>query len=664
MRAIALALMLSTSLPALAAAQVPQAAMAAPTMASPLEADTPFTSRAGTQLTAPLGWTVNDASDQIVVTPPEADGYMALVEIDDAVDAADAAAKAWQIKQPGFARKLLLTTQSPARSGWQGRTVFDYETSPNEELWIEASVLKRPGGWTVSLIHLTEATSAKRSAAVGLYRQSFKPQGYTPETFAGRQVQPLDAARIEQIRSFVETAMAQLGIPGAGLALYDGGQIVYEGGIGVRELGKPEPVDANTLFMIASNTKGMATLLLAKLVDQGRLDWDQKVTDVYPAFRLGDQATTDSVLIKHLVCACTGLPRKDMEWLINTQADTSALDTFTQLAATQPTSGFGEIFQYNNLMASAAGYVGGHIYHPDMELGAAFDRAMQDEIFSPLGMNNTLFDTHKALQKNHASPHGLGLGTTPQVAKMDMNYNIYPFRPAGGAWSSAHDMILYVANEIRQGELSDGHRLMSAPNLLKRREATVPKGENAYYGMGLQVTATWGVPVVHHGGSLFGYKSDIMLIPEAGIGAVILTNSDEGGMLLSPFMRRLLEVIYDGEPEAAADVTSAAERYKLAAKEFAGLLSPANGPAASLAERYSNPDLGQLDIQRTGDDVFFQFVSMGSKMASRTNEDGTISFITTDIPVVGLGLTLEERDGQKVLIMRDSQHEYVFKPVS
>jgi len=76
------------------------------------------------------------------------------------------------------------------------------------------------------------------------------------------------------------------------MALLDHDQVVFQGGLGVRELGKPEPVDQNTLFMAASNTKGMTTLLLAELVDQGKLRWDEPVVQAYPAFKLGDAETT------------------------------------------------------------------------------------------------------------------------------------------------------------------------------------------------------------------------------------------------------------------------------------------------------------------------------------------------------------------------------------
>src|SRR6185437_11816988 len=135
-------------------------------------------------------------------------------------------------------------------------------------------------------------------------------------------------------KTFVQTAMDELGVPGAGVAIVDHGKVVYEGGIGVRELGKPTPVDAHTRFMIASNTKGMSTLLLARLVDQGKFRWDQPVTQVYPDFKLGSADTTRQVLMRHLVCACTGVPRKDFEWLFTGTDKTPPSTTFTLLAAT------------------------------------------------------------------------------------------------------------------------------------------------------------------------------------------------------------------------------------------------------------------------------------------------------------------------------------------
>src|SRR5438552_4868146 len=157
--------------------------------------------------------------------------------------------------------------------------------------------------------------------------------------------------------------------------------------------------------MAASNTKGMTTLLLSELVDERKLKWDQPVIEVYPSFKLGDAETTKKVLVKHLVCACTGLPRQDLEWIFEFKNATPT-SSLALLGTMQPTSPFGEVFQYSNLMASAAGYVGAHLYYPDRELGAAYDEAMEKMIFIPLGMTSTTFDMARAQKGNHASPHG------------------------------------------------------------------------------------------------------------------------------------------------------------------------------------------------------------------------------------------------------------------
>ena len=154
------------------------------------------------------------------------------------------------------------------------------------------------------------------------------------------------------------------------------------------------------------------------------------------------------------------------------------------------------------------------------------------------------------------------------VASMDLNYSIHPHRPAGGVWTSAHDLIRYVQLELAKGKLPNGKVLVSETNLLARRKPYVKVGAYGSYGMGLQVDNRWGTPVVSHGGSMLGFKSDIMFLPEHGVGAVILTNADTGGLMLGSFRRRFLEVLFDGKPEAAEDLAKAAENYKAVQAKF------------------------------------------------------------------------------------------------
>jgi CubicO group peptidase (beta-lactamase class C family) len=218
----------------------------------------------------------------------------------------------WAAYKPVTQRPIKLATPRPAREGWDERQVFDYETSPNERAVVQVIALRAGSSWTTFIIDGTDPTVEKRAAPLSLIFNSLRPKGYQRESFAGRKAAPLDAARIAQMKEFVETSMKELGIPGASMALISGNKVVHEGGFGVRELGKPEKVDENTVFMAASNTKGMTTLLLAELVDEKRIRWDEPVIDVYPAFKLGDAETTRKVLVKNLICACTGLPRQDI----------------------------------------------------------------------------------------------------------------------------------------------------------------------------------------------------------------------------------------------------------------------------------------------------------------------------------------------------------------
>jgi hypothetical protein len=190
----------------------------------------------------------------------------------------------------------------------------------------------------------------------------------------------------------------------------------------------------------------------------------------------------------------------------------------------------------------------------------------------------------------------------------------------------------------------------------------VPIGEDQTYGMGLEVDRRYGVEVVHHGGSMGGYKSDILLVPSADIGAVILTSADDGQMLLRPFMRRLLELLYDGQPEAAGDVSVAAAQNQAELAVERARVSVVSDPAAvaALAPEYANPDLGRLKVTRDGKGVTFEFRTLSSAMGTRKNDDGTLSFVSIDPTLLFFPLVVSSEGGKPALVVRDGQHEYKF----
>ena len=309
---------------------------------APAVADTPGRTASGVTYVQPKSWRAMTRGPATVFTAPEGDLRVAFVEVGAAANAQAATNRAWSLYRPEARPVQRLASPEAPRSGWDERVAFAYETPPNAKAVASALAMRKGAGWTVMIVDGAQSSYDRRLGAAALLAQSVRPGGYQRETFAGRAVHRLTPDRVELMRAFVEQSLRELEVPGAGVALIDGGKVVWQGGVGVKRLGSSEPVDAHTRFMIASNTKGMSTLLLSTLADQGKLRWDQPVTELYPDFRLGDDATTRATLVRHLVCACTGLPRKDFAFIL-ASPDKPAVDTFRQLA-TQPTSRFGEIF--------------------------------------------------------------------------------------------------------------------------------------------------------------------------------------------------------------------------------------------------------------------------------------------------------------------------------
>ncbi len=627
--------------------------------------DTPGHTPSGVAFTQPKDWAVTVQGGATVFVSPEENLSIAVVEVGNAPTAQAAAAKAWSLYKPSATRPVRLVTAGTAGDGWDERVGIAYETSPSERAATSALAMRSGPSWTVLIIDGAEATMNKRAAAASIIERSLRPAGYVRETFAGKTAHRLTPERIQALRDFVAESARELEVPGVGIALIDQGKVVWQGGVGVRKLGSPEPVDAHTKFMVASNTKGMSTLLLSMLADDGKLRWDQKVTDLYPSFRLGSDATTKATLVRNLVCACTGLPRKDYAFIL-ADSGAPASDTFRQLSETQPTSAFGELFQYNNLMAAAAGYLGGSLSYPKLELGAAYDKAMQNRIFGPLGMNDTTFDFKVGESGDWARPHGFDVDGRMVEMSNYFNHLIYPHRPAGGAWSSAADMARYAQLELSKGVTPDGKRIVSEANLLERRKRGVPTGEDAWYGMGLFNEVVSGVPVVTHGGTLQGYHSNFWVLPEAGIGAVILTNSDSGPAILAPFLRRLLEVVYDGKPEAAQEVASAAARMKVQAKARRARLTVPGDPSvlANLATKYHDPELGNsITIREQNGAKWLKAGFVEGPVATRKNADGSTSLVSIGPGAIGVDALIGNHNGARTLTIHDSQHDYVYTEV-
>jgi CubicO group peptidase (beta-lactamase class C family) len=641
----------------------PSASPAAPVEArltfEAMSADTPRTTAQGTSFIAPKDWKIAVRGAATLLEPPETGSRMALVDV-DAKDAAAAVEAAWAAYgAPG--RKLKMSSDRANREGWHDTRTYSYETSPNERRDVLATARRSSGQrWTVVIEDVSVATIDKRAAQRALIHHSLLPKGFERESFAGKKARHLGPVEIAELRRFVTTAQGELRVPGISMGVVQDGKVAFAGGFGVLELGKKAPVDEDTLFMVGSNTKPLTTLMLAKLVEEGKFSWETPVTVIYPTFTLGDAETTASIRLKHLVCACTGTPRND--WNILEIRGSTPKRKLDGLATFAPTAKLGEIFQYSDLLVAAAGFVGGHVAYPDLELGAAYDKVMQTRVLGPLGMTATTLD-HRLAQRrpNRAIAHTPDRDGKQTLSKMALNDVIIAQRPAGAAWSNVRDMLKYVQMELANGSLPDGKSYLAKEPLLARYAPQVSMDEHASYGLGLVVERRYGIQVVYHGGNVVGYHSTMAWLPEHGVGGVILTNGDPGWWLQRVFRRKLLELLFDGRPEADAWISEMAKSFYAELAEKRRLVTlPADATDASkLAPRYASDELGELAVRRDGPVVIFDFGEWKSEVASSRNPDGSVSFRAVDAGIWGFGLEFVVGHGAKrTLTLREGQHEY------
>lgn len=659
----ALATLLASTLTACAPSDhplIPVPARTSPPIAAlQIDVDLPT----GASVSLPENWTRTDREGALVITSPEGSTRIAFLD-GGSTDAAAALGRARAFLPTG-AELTSVGAQRPARGGWDEAVRHDFDAVAGEGRSARAYLYRKADRWTVMIADLDLVVAERRENQIGVVFNSLEAPGYSRESFAGRTAATLDVAKLEELSAFIESAQTAYGIPGVAVGIIQDGRVIFARGFGERAIGDGIPVDADTQFNIASNGKAFTTLMLARLVDEGRLTWDTRVVDVWPEFRLGDPETTRLVRIRHLVCACTGMPRRDEEWIFEGE-NQSTEDVMAILAESQPTSAFGESYQYSNLMAAAAGFLVGHMVEPDADPARAYDRALKSMVLDPLGMVRTEPVLSGELGPNTAAGHDMDVFGTIRVADQGWNVTGASTRPSGNHWASLNDMLAYVRFELSEGLLPDGRRLLGREALLERREPQVVEDRDEWYAMGLKIDRQWGVELVRHGGSASGYLTDMIWLPEHGVGAVILINSSTGGMLRATFRRRLLELLFGGEPLAISDLMAFAgedERSMAAYREQVAL--PADAAAAAvLSPRYVSPLLGELRVTRESGATWFDFGAWKSEVASSVDEEGRTVFTTISPGVQGYSFVVSWEDGRAALNLIGSaqSHGFVAEP--
>lgn len=616
----------------------------------------------------PVGWSLTRRGALTLLVPPERDSRIAvlLLPMAEAASGEQAVARLWQAlgeSPPPLEGEAPLADDL----GWVERRTLTYaDRAPGAYVGRTLTLIRQRSAthWSVVLQDLSAANAERRAAAVRQVVDGVEAPGHQRESFAGRRALPLEGERLAALRAFVEQARRELEVPGLALAIVQKDRVVLAEGYGERRLGGGDRPDADTLFMVGSTTKPLTSLLAARLVQQGRLAWTAPVAPLLPELQLGDPAAVGQLQVRHLFCACSGVPRRDFPWGLNSTMRTPEA-AVAAMARLQPNSPPDAVFQYSNQMAAAGGFLAARVAHPGLELGVAYDRAMEEQVFRPLGMAATTLAFDRALaQPNLALPHGVTLSGRSVVMDPGVNRSLMGIRPAGAVWSSANDMVRYVALELRGGVLPDGQRLLPTSALQERWRPQVSAGRDLSYGLMLMADRTLDTPVIWHNGATSGYRSLVFWLPEHDLGAVVLTNGEQGGALGLLMQRRLLEIVFQGSPRAEAqlaEMKAAARGEKEALAK--GLTLPADGRlAARLASRYHSPDLGTLTVRRVGGQTQFDIGWAVSPVGTRVDSDGRVVVVTTAPELQGVEFEMAGADG-RTLEVREHQQVYRYEAV-
>ena len=325
-------------------------------------------------------------------------------------------------------------------------------------------------------------------------------------------------------------------VPGIAIAIVKDGKVLLAQGFGVRRLGRPEPVDARTLFEVASNSKGFTAAALAMLVDEGKLAWDDPVTRHLPGFQMYDAYATNAMTVRDLLThrSGLGLGAGDLLWWPTTNFSTDEI--IEKLRYIRPATSFRNSYAYDNLLYIVAGKIIAE------KAGKPWGAAIRERILTPLGMNGTTTSLDEnAGNPNQASAHSKINDKISAVKSM-------PVPNAAGAVginTNAEDIAKWMTALLDGGKIggagarlfseAQGREMWTPQTPMKIAEAkpgmaAIKPNFNAY-GLGFNLRDYKGMKLVQHGGALQGFFSQVVMVPEANLGVAILTNAESGGAM-------------------------------------------------------------------------------------------------------------------------------------
>ncbi len=405
----------------------------------------------------------------------------------------------------------------------------------------------------------------------------------------------------------VAKAVQEWGVPGLAIAVVKDGQVVFSKGYGVRQLGAPGAVDAETLFAIGSTTKAMTAALAGMLVDEKKLAWDDPVVKHLPWFQLSDPWLTREITVRDLFTHRAGLGNADYLWY-GQQADAGEILRRVRLLprAYSPRSSF----IYQNVMYAAAGAV------IEAVSGQPWADLMRTRLFEPLGMRGAIATAATLTrQPNFAEPHHLVAG---QLRKID-NASVDGVAPAGSVWSGVADMAKWSAMLLNRGKAGDRVLLtpetvdeLFKPQTLVTREQFYPTARLTQpkwttYGLGWFQQDYRGRAIDYHTGSIDGMVAIHGLLRDERLGVIVLANRDHAelrhSLMLEAFDRYIGGERRDWNADLKAlygklDAEGEQERKRIESARVSN--TTPRLPLARYAGTYSDPLRGDVIVTLDG----------------------------------------------------------------
>jgi CubicO group peptidase (beta-lactamase class C family) len=354
-----------------------------------------------------------------------------------------------------------------------------------------------------------------------------------------------NAAEVDRL---VGDSLKRWKAPGVAVAIVRGRETIHLKGYGTRRLGAEEPVTPDTLFPLASCTKAFTSTLTAMLADGGKLDWDDPVRKHLPDFHLSEPHADALVTLRDLLTHRTGVAGHDLLWY---RAPWDTDEVVRRIAHVPVTGRFRGDYHYTSLMYLAAGKAAAR------RAGAPWEQLVRDRICAPLGMTGVAFTSAEAEKvKNRARGHRR---TKDGAIEPMPTYLIREPNPAGSLHATARDLAAWLKFHLAGG-VADGKRLVSAANLsetktphtVMRKDEVVgpvyPDSHQVSYAMGWVVYDHRGRLVVAHGGVIDGFRAQVTLLPNEGVGFALLNNLHETKMNIA-LGNKLIDQLLGLEPK-------------------------------------------------------------------------------------------------------------------